>query len=175
MPKDSTVLLCHNLWVKKPRVSIIVAVGKNRELGKKNELIWRIPDDLKRFKRLTTGHPIIMGRKTYESIGRPLPDRTNIVVTRGEVEIPGCTVAHSFEEALGVAGEKDVEEIFIIGGAQLYAEAIPQTDRLYLTLIDAEDADADAFFPDYAEFKNILEREDHPEHTPPYSWITLGR
>jgi dihydrofolate reductase len=161
--------------VKKARVSIIAAVGRNRELGKKNELIWRISPDLKRFKALTTGHPIIMGRKTYESIGKPLPDRTNIVVTRGEMEIPGCILAHSFEEALGVAREKDAEEIFIIGGAQLYTETISDADRLCLTLIDEEDTDADVFFPDYAEFKNVLEREDHPEHTPPYSWLTLER
>ena len=175
MQKDSASGLCHNLSVTKPQISIIAAVGKNRELGKKNELIWRIPPDLKRFKALTTGHPIIMGRKTYESIGRPLPGRTNIVVTRTEQEIPGCVVVHSLDGALRTAEGVDTDEVFVIGGAQLYAEAIPHADRLYLTTIDAEDADADAFFPDYAEFKSVLEREDHPEHTPPYYWITLKR
>ncbi len=158
-----------------PRVSIIAAVGKNRELGKQNELIWRISDDLKRFRALTTGHPIIMGRKTYESIGRPLPDRTNIIVTRGDSPIPGCVVAHSLDEALEVGKSIDSEEMFIIGGAQIYAEALSRTNRLYLTLIGESDADADTFFPDYADFTREIAREDHPETTPPFSWVTLER
>lgn len=157
------------------RVSMIAGVGKNRELGKRNELIWRISDDLKRFRALTMGHPIIMGRKTYESIGKPLPGRQNIVVTRAEMSIPGCTVVHSLQEALDTARTLDVEEVFVIGGAQLYTEALPYTDRLYLTVIDAEDADADAFFPEYADFTKEILREEHPEHTPPYAWVTLER
>lgn len=158
-----------------PRVSIIAAVGKNRELGKQNELIWRISEDLRRFKVLTIEHPVIMGRRTYESIGKPLPNRTNIVVTRGDASFPGCTVARSFVDALRIAGENDAEEVFIIGGAQLYTEALPYADRLYLTLIGESDAGADTFFPDYADFTREIAREDHPETTPPFSWVTLER
>lgn len=159
----------------KPRISIIAAIGKNRELGKYNELIWRISADLKRVKGLTTGHPIIMGRKTYESIGKPLPNRTNIVITRSGATIPGCLVFSSLSDALAKAKEIDAEEIFIFGGASVYAEALPFVDRLYLTVIDAEDRDADAFFPDYAEYTTVLSEESHPEHTPPYTWVTLEK
>lgn len=161
--------------MKNPRISIIAAIGKNRELGKKNELIWRIPDDLKRVKALTTGHPIIMGRATYESIGRPLPNRTNIVISRTITEIPGCLVFSSLPDALAHAKQIDTLEIFIFGGASLYTEALSVTSRLYLTLIDDIDPDADVFFPEYGEFKNILEKEHHPEHTPSYTWVTLER
>ncbi len=159
----------------KARVSIIAAIGKNRELGKKNELIWRISPDLRRVKELTTGHPIIMGRNTYESIGRPLPNRTNIVVTGSVTSIEGCVVATSLEEALAIAHDIDQEEIFIFGGARLYEASLPFVQRLYLTMIEATDSEADAFFPPYNDFKTILEEESHPEHTPPYSWITLER
>lgn len=158
-----------------PRISIIAAIGKNRELGKNNELIWRIPADLKRVKELTTGHPIIMGRKTFDSIGHPLPNRTNIVITNSIAHIDGCLVFDSLTK--GIEGAKNInsEEIFIFGGARIYSEALPFTDRLYLTVIDAEDTDADVFFPDYTVFTKEVAREDHHEHTPPYSWITLER
>ncbi len=158
-----------------PRISIIAAVGKNRELGKKNELIWRISADLKRVKEITMGHPIIMGWNTYQSIGRPLPGRTNIVLSFTPMKIGGCVVATSLEEALTKAKEVEQEEIFIFGGASVYKEAIGSTDRLYLTRIEATDADADAFFPDYGEFTKELNKESHPEHTPPYTWLTLER
>jgi dihydrofolate reductase len=157
------------------RISIIAAIGKNRELGRKNELVWAISADLKRFKQLTTGHPIIMGRKTYESIGRPLPDRTNIVITRSLDPIPGCVVVHSIEEALQVANAEDEEEIFVIGGAEIFAQALPFTDRLYMTLVNAEDPTADVFFPAYPEFTHIIDQEEHTEHTPAYTWIALER
>jgi dihydrofolate reductase len=158
-----------------PRISIIAAIGKNRELGKKNELIWRISPDLKRVKELTTGHTIIMGRKTYESIGRPLPNRTNIVVSSTQTCIEGCLVYHSFEKALDAAKVIENEEIFIFGGASIYSESFPIVERLYLTLIDAEDAEADVFFPDYTPFKKEIAREDHAENIPPFSWKTLER
>lgn len=158
-----------------PRISIIAAVGKNRELGKGNDLIWRISADLKRVKELTTGHPLIMGRKTYDSIGHPLPNRTNIVITRSQICIEGCLVVDSFTKAIEAAKAIDSEEIFIFGGASIYVEALPLTNRLYLTIIDAEDKDADAFFPDYSEFKKVIVEESHPEHNPPYTWITLER
>lgn len=159
----------------KARVSIIAAIGKNRELGKKNELIWRISPDLRRVKELTTGHPIIMGRNTYESIGRPLPNRTNIVVTGSVASIEGCIVSTSLEEALRIAHDIDQEEIFIFGGARLYEASLPFVQRLYLTTIEATDSEADAFFPPYDDFKNVVEEEPHLEHTPPYSWVTLER
>lgn len=158
-----------------PRISIIAAVGQNRELGKKNGLIWRIGADLRRVKEITMGHPIIMGWNTYQSIGRPLPGRTNIVLSFRPMKIGGCVVATSLEEALTKAKEVEQEEIFIFGGASVYKEAIGITDRLYLTRIEATDADADAFFPDYSDFSKVLDEENHSEYVPPYTWLTLER
>lgn len=174
-PKDRYAWMCHNQSMKKARVNIIAAIGEKRELGKENELIWRIPADLKRVKELTMGHPIIMGWNTYQSIGHPLPGRTNIVISWSPVEIEGCTVSPSLTEALKTAHEIDTEEIFIFGGASVYKEGISLTDRLYLTYIHATEEGADAFFPDYKEFTNVVAQEDHLEHTPPYSWITLEK
>ena len=156
------------------RVSLIAAIGKNRELGRQNDLIWRISPDLKRVKALTMGHPLIMGRKTYESIGRPLPGRTNIVISRTTTAIEGCLVVDSLRAALAAKAE-GATEVFVFGGASLYAEALPLANRLYLTLIDATAADADVFFPDYSDFKQEIEHEAHPEHTPPFTWVTLER
>lgn len=161
--------------MKTPRISIIAAVGKNRELGKNNELIWRISPDLKRVKELTTGHPIIMGRKTFESIGKPLPNRTNIVISRAQVCIEGCLVFDSLQKGIEAAKAIDTEEIFIFGGASIYEEALPLTNRLYLTVIDAEDKDADVFFPDYSEFTNVVAEEKHFENEPTFTWCTLER
>ncbi len=161
--------------MQKPRVSIIAAVGKNRELGKQNELIWRISPDLKRVKALTTGHPIIMGRKTYDSIGHPLPNRTNIVISRAQICIEGCLVYDSLEKGIESAKAIDTEEIFIFGGASIYAEALPLAHRLYLTIIHDTDTHADVFFPDYSNFTTVIEEETHTEHTPPFTWITLER
>lgn len=158
-----------------PRISIIAAVGKNRELGKKNGLIWRIPDDLKRFKALTMGHPIIMGRKTYESIGRPLPGRTNIVVTRGDFSAEGCVIAHSLEEALFTAEKLNCDEVFVIGGGQIYADALLLAHRLYLTIIDDTNPSADIFFPDYTSFSKVIETEKRNHDGLAYKWVTLER
>src|SRR6056297_3609108 len=113
-----------------PTISAIAAIGQHRELGKDNGLIWRIPADLKRLKALTTGHPIIMGRKTFESIGRPLPNRTNIVISRNpDFAAPGCMVVDSLEDALAVAREVEPEELFIFGGAAIYELAWPQIKK----------------------------------------------
>lgn len=160
--------------MNKTRISIIVAIGKNRELGKRNELIWHISADLKRVKELTTGHPILMGRKTFESIGRPLPNRSNIVISRSAGEIEGCFVFDSLEKGIAYAKQIESEEIFIFGGAGIYEESLPFVDRLYLTRIDAEDAEADVFFPDYSAF-SIISEEHHNEHVPAYSWQMLER
>ncbi len=160
----------------KPRVSIIAAIGKNRELGKNGDLIWRISADLKHVKDLTMGHPLIMGRKTYESIGKPLPGRTMIVVTRGNTPIPGCIVKNSLEDALIEAKAIDPNEVFIFGGAQLYEQALPVTDRLHLTRIDAEDPEADTFLPPYKDtFTKVIGSETHTENGLHYQWVTLER
>jgi dihydrofolate reductase len=161
--------------MEKARISIIAAIGQHRELGRGNDLIWRVREDLKRVKELTMGHPLIMGRKTYESIGKPLPGRTNIVVTRAQMCIEGCLVFDSMEKALDAARAIDNTEIFIFGGASIYTSALPHVDRLYLTLIHESAPDADVFFPHYDAFTHVIAREDHLTHTPPYSWVTLER
>lgn len=133
---------------RKPRLALIAAVAANGVIGADNALPWRLPEDLKRFKALTLGHPVIMGRKTFESIGRPLPGRRNIVVSRNrEYAAAGCEVAASLEAALKSC-RNGSDEVFVIGGAQIYAEALPLAQRLYLTEIRAEFA-GDARFPEY--------------------------
>ncbi len=145
-----------------PRISAIVAIDSRRGIGKDNQLLFKIPEDFKRMKNLTFGHPIIMGRKTFESIGRTLPGRTNIIITRdASYEVPGGIVVGSLEEALREAREKDSREIFIFGGGQVFEEAMPIIDRLYLTVVDG-DFGADTFFPDYSSFKKVL-YEKHGE------------
>lgn len=160
----------------KPKISIIAAISKEkRALGVQNRLLWKIEGDLPRFKKLTTGHPIIMGRKTYESIGRPLPNRINIVITRNpDFKAEGVLIASSIEEALSMAKEKEEQEIFIIGGGEIYKQGFPFANRLYLTIVEDE-PEADVFFPDYSDFKKIIEKEDHLESNPPFSYITLER
>ena len=136
----------------KPTISIIVAMAKDRVIGKDNEMPWHLPADLQYFRKMTSGKPIIMGRKTYESIGRPLPKRHNIIISRNsEYKVEGCDVVSSLDAALEVAG--DVEEIFIIGGGFLYEQTIDAADKLYLTFIDLE-IEGDTFFPEY-EYLNI--------------------
>ena len=140
---------------------MIAVIGKNRELGKDNKLLWYIPEDFKRFKKLTSGHTIIMGRKTFESIGKPLPNRINIVITRNQLwSSLGCTVCYSLEEGL-IEAKKNNNEIFIIGGAEIYKQGIRYADKLYLTLVDKEYPEADAFFPDYSKFKRNFFEENH--------------
>lgn len=160
-------------------LSMIAALGRNRELGKGNDLLWKIPDDLRRFKELTAGHPIIMGRKTYESLPkRPLPGRTNIVITRDtKWTSEGALVASSLDEAIGMAAfSEGGEETFVIGGAQIYALALPHADKLYLTLIDAEAPDADTFFPEYEnEFRRETRREEREREGLKYAWVDLER
>ncbi len=165
--------------MEKAKVCIVVALGKyNREIGKGGKLLWHIPDDLKRFKKLTMGHPVIMGRKTFDSIvsylGGPLPGRTNIVVTRSNMCIDGALVYHSLEDALRAAHAIDTEEIHIGGGSDIYTQVLPFVDRLYLTLID-DTKEADTFFPDYSEFTNVIEKEDREHNGLTYTWITLER
>ncbi len=122
---------------KNPRLSLIVAMARNRVIGRDNAIPWRLPAELKLFKSLTMGHHIVMGRKTYESIGRLLPGRTTVIVTRnGEYAVAGALIAHTLEDAMACCGNDD--EIFVIGGAELFKDALPIADRIYLTVIDAD-------------------------------------
>ncbi|MFM2285832.1 MAG: hypothetical protein RLZZ543_1329 [Bacteroidota bacterium] len=126
-------------------LSIVVATGKNGGIGKDNKLLWHLPADLKYFKNLTTGRPIIMGRHTYESIGRPLPNRHNIVITRQkDLKIDGVDVVNSLEEAIELV--KYEEEVMVIGGADVYRQALPKTKRIYISRVNTE-PEADRFFP----------------------------
>ena len=163
-------------------VVAVVAIGKNRELGKGGRLLWHIPDDLKRFKELTLGHPIIMGRKTFESVvgyvGGPLPDRTNIIITRdSNYSYEGAIVTHSLEEAIELAKSRPgADEIHIGGGGGMYKKGAPLIDKLYLTLIDAEAPEADAFFPEYADqFTKKVFEEQREWKGMKYTWIDLER
>lgn len=128
-------------------ISIIAAMTDDRLIGLDNTLPWRLPADLKHFKQLTIGKPIIMGRKTFDSIGRPLPDRKNIIISRNQdLIIPDCDTVTSIDAAVELAG--DVSEIMIIGGAQIYAHALPKTTRMYLTLVHVK-IDGDTYFPEW--------------------------
>jgi len=167
--------------MERPIVAAVVAIGKNRELGKGDKLIWHIPDDLKRFKRLTYGHPVIMGRKTFESIlsylGKPLPERTNIVVTHDpDWKCEGVITVRSLEDALQIARTLDNEEVHIGGGASIYDQALPYIGKLYLTLIDAEAPQADTFFPAYEDqFTKKTFEEEHEWEGIKYKYVDLVR
>jgi dihydrofolate reductase len=158
-------------------LSIIVAMASNRTIGINNTLPWRIPEDLKRFKALTMGHHIIMGRKTFDSIGKPLPGRTTVIVTRSrDLKVEGCLIAHSLEEAIAAgAGDK---EIFVVGGAELYAQAMPLADKLYLTEIQ-QNVKGDAYFPEFARDEWIeVSREKCSQDEPQpldYHFVTWRR
>jgi dihydrofolate reductase len=143
-------------------ISIIAAIGKNNDLGKKNELLWSLPADMKHFKETTTGHTVIMGQKTYESIGRPLPNRKNIVLTKDtKFKAEGVEISDSLEKTIASFKDSD-EEVFIIGGGQIYKQSLDYADKLYITHVDMEDKDADTFFP---EIIPILWNEvSHVEH-----------
>lgn len=152
--------------MKKPVLSMIVAVDKNGAIGAEEKLLWDIPEDRKRFKELTMGHPVILGRKTFESIlsyiHKPLPGRTNIVVTRDQnYSYEGCITTHSIEEAIKRAKEIDKGEIFVGGGGSIYRQALPYTNRLYITLVEVVYPEADTYFFDYSDFKKKIKEENH--------------
>ncbi len=161
---------------RKPRLALIAAVAANGVIGSDNALPWRLPEDLKRFKALTLGHPVIMGRKTFESIGRPLPGRRNLVITRNAgYRADGCEVLGSLEAALAAcAGSTD--EVFVIGGAQIYAEALPLAQRLYLTEI-RRDYPGDARFPDWshAQWHEVARERQCGEDGLPYDFAVYER
>ena len=142
-------------------ISLIAAIGKNNELGKNNTLLWHMPADMKFFRDTTRGHTVIMGRKTFESLKGPLPKRTNIVITRDKnYKRDGIEVVNSLEEGLGKT--KNESEVFIIGGAEIYKQAIDFADKLYITHIDAIDKNADTFFPEIIPIVwNEISHEEH--------------
>ena len=166
----------------KVNIVIVAAISKKgRALGNKNALLWHIPEDLKRFKKLTGHHPIIMGRKTFESIitvlGKPLPGRQNIVVTHNtEFAYPNVMVVSSLEDALRVAKELDSEEIHIGGGAEIYRQILPLVDKLYITFIDNEPAEADAFFPEFENDFVVTTLSEQQEYNGlSYQWVDYIR
>jgi len=158
-------------------ISFVAAMGRNKAIGKDNSLPWKLPADMKHFKDLTKGKPVIMGRKTYESIGKPLPNRKNIILTRDKnYKSKQCIVVHSVEEALSAAGSS--EEAMVIGGSQVYHKFLPRTNKMYLTIIGA-DFEGDAYFPDYdkRDWKEThCEKHNADEENKfSYTFLTLER
>ncbi|MBY5958179.1 type 3 dihydrofolate reductase [Membranicola marinus] len=154
-------------------LSAIVAISSNNVIGKDNDLPWYLPADLKYFKKTTLGHPVIMGRKSYESIGRPLPKRTNIVVTRDPYFISSnILVAHSIGEAVELARDTDSEEVFIIGGAMVYEHSLPHLNRLYITEVHGE-FEGDTFFPEWnpEEWKLVSEEPHLADDKNEYNYV----
>lgn len=155
-----------------PTISIIAAISENRVIGNNNKLLWHIPEDFARFKKITSNHPVIMGRKTFESIGKPLSNRTNIIITHDEnYKTEGCLVVHSLEEAIKKAVGK---KIFIIGGGQIYQQAISLADKLYLTVIK-KNFTGDTYFPDYSRFKKVIYKRDGKSGDLEYTFLELFR
>ena len=159
------------------KISIIVAAATNNVIGRDGELPWRLPEDLKRFKQLTIGKPVIMGRLTYESIGKPLPDRKNIVLSaRKGLNIDGCEVVDTPDAAIRLAG--DAEEVMVIGGGGVYSQMLPMTDRIYMTRIDAT-FDGDTFFPELNDDEwQVVDCVDFPADESRqfgFSFVTLDR
>jgi dihydrofolate reductase len=159
-------------------IAIIVAMSENRVIGRDNGLPWHLPADLKHFKAISTGHPILMGRKTFVSLGKPLPKRTNIIVTRQkDFAVEGAVVVHSIAEGLKLAKEQE-EQVFVIGGADIFKQAIPQVDTLFLTIVHAE-VEGDVFFPELEpdEWQEV-ERERHEadeKHAYAFSFVKMVR
>lgn len=162
---------------ERPHITLIAALARNLVIGKGNTLPWRLPEDLKRFKSLTLGHPVIMGRKTWQSLGRPLPGRTNIVVSHSaDFATTGGILAGSFEAALAAAAATGTDETFIIGGAEIYQQALPVAQRLQLTEID-QDFSGDAFFPpiNLVEWREMARESHHADAPFDYAFVTYER
>jgi dihydrofolate reductase len=159
-------------------ISIIVAHDDKRGIGKNNQLPWHLSKDLKHFKDLTLNHPVIMGRKTFESIGKPLPNRLNIIISRNKQQhsIPGWNVliTDSVTKAIKLAKQKDKNEIFIIGGGEIYTQALPLATKLYLTKVEG-DFNCDTFFPDYSNFTKIISQESVQEKGLNFTFLTLTK
>ena len=158
-----------------PKISIICAIAENRAIGKNNQLLWHIPEDFKHFKEKTSGHVIVMGQKTFESIGKPLPNRTTIVLSNDPAfDIEGVIVARTFEEVFTKAREIEKEEVFICGGGSVYAQTIGMADKLYLTVVKGN-LEADTFFPEYGEFKRVVSERKSQDENFEYSFLELER
>ena len=159
--------------MKETKISIICAIAKDRGIGYKNKLLVHLPPDLQHFKNITSGHMVIMGQTTFESIGRPLPNRINVVLTKDKnFTAVGCIIKNSIEEALEYAKASDDDEIFFIGGASIYAQSIKHAEKLYLTLID-KTWPADTFFPEYIEFSKIISEEEQEYQNLKFKYIEL--
>ncbi len=143
-------------------ISLIAAMTNSRVIGKDNKLLWSIPEDMQNFRKLTTGNVVIMGRKTFESIGKPLPNRHNIVISRNAKRIEGVEMAQSVDEALKM-GKKHHKDIFIIGGQQIYEQFLPLADTMHLSMVKKE-VEGDAFFPTFDENEwNVADKKEFPE------------
>lgn len=161
--------------MKKPILSIICAIAQNRAIGKNNQLLWHIPEDFERFRKLTSGHVVVMGENTFKSLGKPLEKRTNIVVTKDpNFKAEGVTVCYSIDEALVKAKEAEKNEIFIIGGGQIYSQTIGLADKLYLTVVEGN-FEADTFFPDYSEFSSVVYEKQSSDKNYKYKFLELVR
>ena len=165
----------------KPKISIIAAITPERVIGKKGGgLLWHIPEDMRHFKETTTGHTVVMGRKTYETLGKPLPNRTNIIITRDrDYSASGCIVVHSLDEAIEKAALFDdrqtrYNEIFVMGGGEIYEQAIGLADKLYLTLVH-KNFEGDVFFPDYSEFSKEIFREEGESNGLKFTFLELEK
>lgn len=158
------------------KISIIVAMDSKRGIGKNNGLMWHIPGELPRFKKITMGHPIIMGRKTFESLPGALPGRTNIVITQNsDFKAENCKIVNSLDQAIEAAkSEPGSEEIFVIGGGQIFAQSISKAQKLYLTLVEG-DFGADTFFPDYSSFKTKLSEQKGEANGIQYTFLELKK
>ncbi|MEX2033347.1 MAG: dihydrofolate reductase [Candidatus Colwellbacteria bacterium] len=159
-----------------PKISLIAAVAENGVIGKKGAgLLWHIPEDMRHFKEATTGHAVIMGRKTWGTLGKPLPNRVNIVITRdSDYKAEGATVTHSLAEALGVAGKHEKGEVFIMGGGEIYEQAVGLADKLYLTLVH-QNFEGDVFFPDYSDFSKEIFREEGESNGLKFTFLELEK
>ena len=162
------------------RRTLVVAVARNGVIGKDNRLPWRLPDEIAYFKRVTMGHPVVMGRRTWDSIGKPLPGRANIVVTRQrDFQAPGCTVVHSLDEAWEAAARAEgAEEVCVIGGTALFEESLPVADRIHYTEVEA-DVDGDTFFPPFDrsqwQEREVQRHAADARHAYPYRILVLDR
>lgn len=161
--------------MKKPILSIICAIAENLAIGKNKKLLWHIPEDFKRFKDLTSGHVLVMGENTFRSLGKPLPGRTNIVISNNPgFKARGALVFHDIESALDKAKEIEKSEIFIIGGGQIYRQTIGLADKLYLTIVEG-DFEADTFFPDYSVFKKVIYKKESSDKNYKYKFLELTK
>jgi dihydrofolate reductase len=161
--------------MNRPRVSMIAAMSQNYVIGKNNKLPWHIPEDMKHFRDITRGHAVIMGRKTYESMGKPLPNRINIVISRNtNYSTEGCVVVQSLEKAIEEAKRSEAEEIFIIGGAEIYQLGLEIADRIYLTIIH-QNFDGDTFFPKHPQFTKEIERTKYNNSEYEFEFLILEK